>query len=41
MVFAFYVMILKQINPAKNLFLDLGFKEVWARENITMLKKRL
>ena len=28
-------------NPAKNLFLDLGFKEVWARENITMLKKRL
>ena len=24
-------------NPAKNLFLDLGFKEVWARENITML----
>ena len=28
-------------NPAKNLFLDIGFKEVWARENITMLKKRL
>ena len=28
-------------NPAKNLFLDLGFKEVWARESITMLKKRL
>ena len=28
-------------NPAKKLFLDLGFKEVWARENITMLKKRL
>ena len=28
-------------NPAKNLFLDLGFKEVWARENITMLKKHL
>ncbi len=25
-------------NPAKKLFLDLGFKEVWARENITMLK---
>ena len=28
-------------NPAKKHFLDLGFKEVWARENITMLKKRL
>ena len=28
-------------NPAKKLFLDLGFKEVWARENITMLKIRL
>lgn len=26
-------------NPAKKLFLDLGFKEVWSRENITMLKK--
>ncbi|MBS6797330.1 MAG: GNAT family N-acetyltransferase [Coprobacillus sp.] len=28
-------------NPAKKLFLDLGFKEVWSRENITMLRKRL
>ena len=28
-------------NPAKKLFLDLGFKEVWSRENITMLKKKI
>ena len=28
-------------NPAKKLFLDLGFKEVWMLGNITMLRKRL
>lgn len=28
-------------NPAKKLFLELGFKETWAKGNIIMLKKRL
>ena len=36
----FYVMILKQIILPKNFFLDLGFKEVWAREKYYYVEKR-